>query len=222
MNNGKFFEELAARNGQVFDAHPELVDHGADYPWLLGALGDPFSPVWFVAENPSLTQVQKRSSVSSPEVQWSVSPGDRILRDALALHGFKSGDPLEPGGWHCYLTDVVKSADIVTEWRQQPEADRLIVAETWAPVLAWELEQGKPDFVVVLGGAAMNLLKHLETRQLIPSLPDTRQIYHYSYLGSRPESSGLRRGPGHPDRITEWHRQFAEIAARFPPPATPR
>ena len=54
-----FFEGMAAATDRVFAAHRQLVDHRREFPWLTGSLGDPFSPVWFVAENPSLTQVRR-------------------------------------------------------------------------------------------------------------------------------------------------------------------
>ena len=40
----------------------------------------------------------------------------------LARHGFKTGEPLAPGGWCCYITDVIKSADYVGRWRANPRA----------------------------------------------------------------------------------------------------
>jgi hypothetical protein len=219
MGGEQFWAGLAERAGRVFAHHPELVDHRATYPWLLGALGDPFAAVWFVAENPSLTQVRKFDDAASPDSQWAASAGDRLLRQALVLHGFKRGDPMEPGGWQCYITDVIKSADVVGEWRRRPEADRTRIAEAWAPVLAYELERGAPQVLAVMGKPARELLAHLERRRLVPKLPPIRPIYHYSYLGSRPESSGLRRGPGNPDRIAEWHRDFADLAVSYPAPS---
>jgi hypothetical protein len=101
--------ELPVRIDAVFRAHPELYDHRRDYPWLIACLGDPFAPVWFVAENPSLTQVA-RALARTPEDQWNVSPGDKLFRRQLVKHGFKHGGVDEPGGWHCYITDTIKSA----------------------------------------------------------------------------------------------------------------
>ena len=119
-----FYEGLKEKVGEVFDAHAELPDHRQEFPWLIGSLGDPFSPVWFVAENPSITQV-KMAVGSSPELQWSVSKGDRLFRRALAENGFKDGEPLEPGGWHCYITDVLKSAVKVKDWQGTPKGSEV-------------------------------------------------------------------------------------------------
>jgi hypothetical protein len=208
---------LADAIDNVFQHHPELVDHRSDFPWLTGCLGDPFADVWLVAENPSLTQV-RRATNATAESQWSVSPGDKLLRQALVAAGLKSGDPFEPGGWRCWITDVIKSADIVTEWRARPEADQLAVAEAWAPVLRFELEHGAPTRLIVLGGAAERLLTHLHRKGLLPSLPAQASVHHYSYIGSYPDRTG--RGPGHPDRVHEWtedlRRAAGQTATRLP------
>jgi len=43
----------------IFKLNPGLFDHRTQHPWLVGALGDPHAGIWFVAENPSLTQVER-------------------------------------------------------------------------------------------------------------------------------------------------------------------
>jgi hypothetical protein len=102
--------EIAARVDAVFASHPELRDHRREHPWVVGWLGDVSAPVWLVAENPSATQVDRiHFSTATPEAQWAASRGDRLLREARVEHGLKSGGLLEPGGWHCYITNVMKS-----------------------------------------------------------------------------------------------------------------
>lgn len=54
-----FFEGMTELTDRVFTDHPRLTDHRGEFPWLTGSLGDPFAPVWFVAENPSLAQVRR-------------------------------------------------------------------------------------------------------------------------------------------------------------------
>lgn len=204
-------EELPRRLEAVFHAHPELYDHRAQFPWVLACLGDPFAAVWFVAENPSLTQVE-RAVDSTPEDQWNVSVGDKLFREQLIAHGFKTGMADDVGGWRCYITDVVKSVDRVHEWNKLPQSERLLVADAWAPVLAWELELGQPSIVVSVGDKADRLLSHLLKRGLIPPLPRRMKVDHYSYIGSRPDTrTGL--GPRHPDRIAAWSAQFAAVRA---------
>ena len=76
----QYVAESPRRIAAVFESNPELYDHRAQFPWVLACLGDPFAPVWFVAENPSLTQVE-RALDSTPEDQWNVSIGDKLFRD---------------------------------------------------------------------------------------------------------------------------------------------
>ena len=129
----------------------------------------------------------------------------------LSKHGFKTGGELEPGGWHCYITDVIKSAAVVKEWTKSPPETRRLVAEAWAPVLNYELEEGRPKLLVVLGGNAEKLLGHLCRKGLLAPLPPARRIDHYSYVAMRPDRQrGL--GPGDPRRIAEWDSEFAEVA----------
>jgi hypothetical protein len=210
----EFFAGVDDVRAEVFATHAELKDHRTEFSWLTGCLGNPFAPVWFIAENPSLTQVRKLPRASR-EQQWSVSPGDKLFRAALAQSGFKQGGPNSPGGWHCYITDVIKSADVVNIWRAKPAEVQERVATAWAPVMRYELERGKPQFLVVLGEKAERLLKLLSRRQLIPPLPRSRRVYHYSYIGSRPDNHG--RGPGDPERIAEWNREFERVAHEHPP-----
>jgi Uracil DNA glycosylase superfamily len=208
VKRSEFFEEVARLSESVFREHSEVVDYRAEYPWLTGCLGDPFAPVWFVAENPSLTQVAKAVG-DSQELQWSVSPGDKLLRQTLVKHGFKTNGASNPGGWRCYITDVVKSATPVKEWNKLSKGERRLVAEVWAPVLAYEIREGKPRVVVVLGEKAEDLVRHLLRRNLIPHLPNPKRIHHYSYIASRAEG---KRGPLHPERVAEWDAEFGEIA----------
>jgi hypothetical protein len=192
MDVEAFAEGLALERQRVFQAHPELTDHREEFPWLTGSLGDPFARVWFVAENPSLTQV-RRAGGRTADQQWSVSRGDKLLRNALYRHGFKTGDPLSPGGWRCYITDVIKSADVVREWRANSGEVQRTVAEWWAPVLTYELVQGQPEYLVALGTKADKLPTHLEDGALIPALPPRRRIYHYSFVGCGPSATTRRR-----------------------------
>jgi hypothetical protein len=66
--------------------------------WVYACLGDPHAPVWFLAENPSVTQI-KRVTRLDAESQWAVSRGDLLFRDVLYRNGFKTGEsPTSPGG----------------------------------------------------------------------------------------------------------------------------
>lgn len=199
-----FTTEMATQVGEVFAAHPELDDHRAPHPWLTGWLGDPGAPVWFVSENPSATQVDRiHSAAATPESQWAASRGDALLREALVEHGLKLDGEFTPGGWRCYLTNVMKSEVFVKDWNGTPSQAQLRVAEAWAPVLRFELEVGNPKVLIVLGGKAERALKHLRKTRLLPALPPTRRIDHYSYVMHRPDNR-RRLGPGDPVRQLEW------------------
>src|SRR5438067_2016839 len=126
----RFFADVERLSGAVYQSDSRIPDRRADHPWVTGCLGDPFAPVWFVAEAPSLTQVQ-RGGARSREQQWDVSPGDKLLRQMLAKHGFKEGGAFSPGGWRCYITDVIKSSYFVKDWKDEPLEARLAVAEAW-------------------------------------------------------------------------------------------
>ena len=77
-------------------------------------------------------------------------------------------------------------------------------------MLRLELERGELSLLVVLGKKTLAPLKHLAQNRLIPALPDVATIYHYSYIGSRPQG---KLGPLHPLRVAAWGDEFARIAA---------
>lgn len=141
----------------------------------------------------------------APQDQWNVSHGDKLFREQLVTHGFKSGAPDSAGGWQCYITDVIKS---VTRTSELTPATKRELAEAWAPVLKWELEYGQPTIVVSVGRDPDRLLSHLLRQRLIPPLPRRMMVYHYAYLASHAEG---HLGPNHPERIRSWSEQFAAV-----------
>lgn len=203
---------MAERIGKVFDDYPDIDDHRATRPWLRGWLGNPRADVWLVAENPSATQVDRiHSRSNTPENQWAASRGDRLLREALVEHGLKTGGLFDPGGWNCYLTNVMKSRVFVKEWNGTKKQEQLLMADMWSQVLRYELEYGHPRVVVVLGENADKALMHLRRKELIPELPRWTRIFHYSYVMDRPDN-GRKLGPGHPVRQSEWKLALGEAA----------
>lgn len=199
---------------QVLDEHPGLPRPGTyEYPaWVTGCLGDPKADVWFIAENPSIGTALRATAGPDADVedQWRTSDGDKLFREMLVKYGFKNNEWDGPGGWCCYITDVVKSAYIVKDWNAKRTGERNAIAKEWAPVLACELAIGEPRLIVTLGSRARDLLKHVERAGLLPRLPAAREhIHHYVYVTTYPE--GKVRG-GHPDRIAAWDNRFAEIA----------
>ena len=206
--------ELLRLTGEIFDSHPESYDHRRDFPWLTGALGDPTSGIWFVGENPSFGQVERvRDPTGGPpteEAQWWASRGDRLFRDLLVKHGFKSNEVDAQGGWQCYITNAIKEADYSQLWRGSPSERRNAAADAWAPLLEWELEQSRPLLVVALGKTVRVILDRLRRRGV--RFPRIEMVQHYAYVALRPRGS---QGPMHPERVREYDEEFTYIADLF-------
>jgi hypothetical protein len=194
-----------------------LDDWLQKYPWLIGFLGDPDFPVWFIGENPSLSGIealQERSRETSENLQWNWHDGDRLLREAIVEAGLKNGDPGSNEGWRCYITNAIKEPEIVSVrntlkrdaryWQRQ--------TERWLPILQMQIDGGKPKILVTLGGQAHAILIHMITLGL--KCPAVIKIDHYSYVMFRPEA-GTHRGPRHPERIAKFKSSIAAIARKF-------
>jgi hypothetical protein len=207
----EYWVELKRETDHIFAAQPSMYDHREHYPWMVGALGDPGAGIWFVAENPSLKQIERVQNPdggpATMEAQWWSSRGDKLLRQMLIENGFKSGAIDSSDGWHCYITNVIKLADYTKNWREKTQEARNRVAEIWSSVLRWELENSKPRFVVIMG----KLLVHLQTKNYI-YLPRSETITHYAYIGQRAQG---KLGPMHPDRIEAYRQEFRKIRRIF-------
>jgi hypothetical protein len=210
-----YYSGLGQQIDKVFQSNPNLFDHRQQYPWLQGALGNPGSGIWFIAENPSLTQIERVRNPDggppTPEAQWWSSNGDKLFREMLVKHGFKEGSIDSPGGWNCYITNVIKETDYTSRWREKSQAARDHAALTWSGVLAWEIDQTKPKYVVIFGQATEKYLNYLQSLRRI-HLPPYERIQHYAYIGQRAEG---KLGPMHPDRIKRYDEVFAKIRASF-------
>jgi hypothetical protein len=210
-----YWAGLEKQIDQVFHVHPSLYDHRKEYPWLSGALGNPYSGIWFIAENPSLAQIERVQNPDggppTSEAQWWASRGDKLFRDMLVKNGFKQGAIESPGGWNCYITNVVKETDYASRWREKSQETRNQAADLWSPVLAWELANSQPKYVVVLGGPADTLLEYLSSKERI-RLPAHEKIKHYAYIGQRAEG---KLGPMHPDRVARYIDDFTSIRKTF-------
>lgn len=210
-----FFRERDRQIDQIFRSNPGLSDHRARFPWLTNRLGDPFSGIWFIAENPSLGQVERvRNPDGGPptvEAQWFASAGDRLFRDALVSSRFKTTRWNELGGWNCYITNLIKEADYAEKWKSKGKENRVIAATLWAPVLNWEIQTAKPKLLVLMGGVVRDLVSELTGRGLL-QLPAVAAIDHYSYIAHRPKG---RLGPMHPARVADYHSDMAKIRTQF-------
>ncbi len=204
--------EIIQEQQDAIKAHG-LCDWFEKYPWLTGSIGDIHAPVWFLAENPSLSQLDKQAMKPdlNENLQWNASEGDHLLREAITEAGLKAGDPKKDEGWTCYISNVDKGPDIAGKRRR----DTIFLkcrAAMWIPVLQKQVDLGSPKILVTLGNNADEILRHM--RRLGLRAPGSEKIHHYSYIMMRPESGGKRRPRGHPERIKEFKDSIADIAKR--------
>ena len=191
--------------GTVYRPHPDLEDHRSRFPWLDGFLGDPNSPVWFVAWYPSTTAVASiNSKASTCEDQWRATKGDQLFRQNLCSHGFRSGKLNDPGGWRCYITDIVKADSVPKDFDKLQRAERERLYETWLPVLEWEFAHGKPALVVSVGNAVSRYLDELSPR-LVSARGKSMQrahVMHYAFF---------TRGEDSPSNRTRYAKEFEAV-----------
>ncbi len=187
--NMRHFENLRDKiNDQLRDIPTEEARKQMnDYPWLYGALGQVPSNVMFVCENPSRRGVERanvRTLGNKPTIedQWcggAKSNCVKRFRPALRELSLKTTEPLEPGGWRCYITNVIKELFEVRQFNTNSGAKKEEIAEEWANVLQWELEAVAPRTVFAVGGSAARLLASLMRRRLIPGIR-VHEVMHYS------------------------------------------
>ena len=181
----------------VLHAHPE-IDWRQKHPWLYSSLGDPQAPVWFIAENPSDKQI-RRVRKNDAEQQWAASANDRLFREALYRNDFKTGSPMSPGGWNCYITNIAKAPVVVGEWNGRPAPDRDVQVDWWAPVLKYEMLSGAPRLIVTMGGQAQRHFNRFRRKGWVPAKPSCRHVWHYAFRGK----TALRKA--------EYYRQFEAV-----------
>ncbi len=163
-----------------------------DHPWLYGALGAVPADVMFICENPSVRGV--RQAHQQPvggrkpdlESQWWGGPRDyaaRRFRRVLCELGLKTTPPGARGGWKCYITNLVKEANVVRDQNALSSGYKKRQAEAWAPTLTWELVRVRPRYIFCVGAKTARLMRWLQQEKLLPHF-DFHQIWHYSSRGS--------------------------------------
>jgi hypothetical protein len=121
--NMRYFEELRDRiNERLGELRTPYRDLQArESPWLYGALGEVPSDVMFICENPSITGVRQAhvdtidGRAPDIEAQWwggRNNPAAKRFRPVLRQVGLKTNRPDARGGWRCYITNVVKEANV--------------------------------------------------------------------------------------------------------------
>lgn len=209
------------------DHQSALRDWLDEFPWLTGYLGDPLSPVWFIAECPSLTAIEKadKRERGKPEpnqelsenLQWNCHDKDtQMLREALTRAGLKDGDLCANSDWRCYLTNAVKEPQFAKDRNaQKPKKNMLREdANIWWPVLQHQIDNGKPGVLVPIGQNSADLLEYMRECGLKTSAEIISPIYQYSYIMTKPDRK-MGLGPGHPARIEEFEASILKIAWRY-------
>jgi hypothetical protein len=192
----------------VYATNGHLIDHRRRFPWLQGFLGNPDARVWFVAWYPSTRAVERiHSSSATCESQWLATEGDRIFRRNLVRVGFKTGTIDSPGGWKCYITDLVKADAPPSEWDSTSAATRKKAYETWLPVLDWEFRHGQPRLVVAVGKDVNRRLDDIwPFLQKASRRPlDRAVIWHYAFF-NRGGDSAVNR--------TKYAKQFDDVVRK--------
>ena len=189
------FEELRKRINEQLSKidSPDAKEQITQYPWLYGALGNPRSKVVFVCENPSRTGVRwaDHSKIDSPiEKQWR---GHRAMRFRRALCNLKlkEANAGDEGGWHCYITNVVKEMNLVSNHRKADKSTKCEMVRRWADVLNWELCTTRPQIVFCVGRKAAAAMKLLNDECRISYPGPFHYVPHYSIRRSDAEVESL-------------------------------
>lgn len=151
------------------------------YKWLHGALGNPDADAMFICENPSLTGVAWAHSnpprqPADIEAQWW---GGRF-REVLCALGLKSGEHDAPGGWNCYITNVVKTMDRVADFNRITAAEKKDIVRQWADILTWEISRVQPRVVFCVGRRSEWAVRLLQRECLIFHDGPLHYVTHYS------------------------------------------
>jgi len=187
------FAELQRRvNARLRELAPQHMEKQLKYGWLYGAWGSVPARAMFVCENPSLEGCEATHNETSADerdgnIQWNGDFRARRFRRALCRAGLKEPPAESDKGWRCYITNVVKEVDIAGDYGKLAQSRKVVKAEQWADVLAWEWSMVKPARVFAVGEAAYRVLRRLQSGKLIPGRPGIHQILHYSSRKSTAE-----------------------------------
>ena len=141
---------------------------------------------------------------SGHEAQWwggDRNPAAKRFRRVLHELELKQTPPQAKGGWRCYITNVIKEANLAGEQAASGNVRRMEQARAWAEILLWELESVQPRHVFAVGGRAYEVLRRLQLERLLPRF-DLRRICHYS-----------DRGPGRTDEavVADMKRSIQSV-----------
>jgi hypothetical protein len=193
--NMAHFQELRSRiNTRLRDLQTRHADLQInEFPWLFGALGEVPSDVMFICENPSITGVRNAhvdtvdGRLPDIEAQWwggYNDPAAKRFRPVLRRMGLKTTHSAALGGWKCYITNVVKEANLAgPEQDAKTPRERVEQARAWADILRWEMEQVRPKHVFCVGQDSFRAVQRLQRERLLPAF-GAHYVCHYSARGS--------------------------------------
>ena len=162
------------------------------YKWLYGALGRVPSKVMFICENPSISGVERAHTNTiddNPpdiEAQWYGSPRNPAasrFREVLFRLGLKSTPPNKRGGWKCYITNVIKQANVVKDQNNLETCVKKEQARDWTDILQWETFKVKPKYIFCVGGKSYEAIRMLRRENKLKINRFTK-LWHYSARGS--------------------------------------
>ncbi len=162
------------------------------YTWLYGALGKVPSDTMFICENPSFKGIEnaniKTVDGRKPDIeaQWwggEKNPAAKRFRKALYETQLKITSPKEKGGWKCYITNVIKQANIVKNQNALLQCTKEQQARNWAKILQWEITQVKPKHIFCVGGKTERAIKLLQKENRIQKFV-INKLMHYSARGT--------------------------------------
>jgi len=145
----------------------------------------------FICENPSLAGVRQahRQTVDGgpPDIEaqwWGGDKDPAATRFRVVLHelGLKQSPHSLKGGWCCYITNVIKEANLAKDQANMTLSGRVAQARAWADILRWEMRAVRPRYVFAVGGRAHQVLLLLQKEARIPMCVIHRMC-HFSDRG---------------------------------------
>lgn len=124
------------------------------------------------------------------------NPAAKRFRRVLYELKLKDSSPAIKGGWRCYITNVIKEANLAGEQAASSGMRRMERGCAWADILRWEIDCVRPTHVFAVGERTHEVVLGLQARSLLPGVVAHR-ICHYS-----------DRGPGRTDDVV-----VADLAA---------
>ena len=183
-------EKISSRLCELQTPHRELQIR--DYSWLYGALGSVPSDVMFICENPNITAIKRAHGdtidgrAPDIEAQWwggRKNPAAKRFRPVLCELGLKTSQADARGGWNCYITNVVKEANVAgIDQRKKTRRALHEQACAWADILTWELDKVQPHHVFCVGENAYKAVTRLQRDGLLPAF-ELHRMGHYSARG---------------------------------------